>query len=223
MTNYLIERCAGGGLLELRADRYDSATGTTFNNTGLTASTPYSYRVRATDGANNLSGYSNIASATTQSTPATAIRVNVGGPAYTDSGTNVWSADTGFNTGNALPWPSNTAIAGTSDPTLYRTERWDDTSAPEMTYSFTVPNGTYTVRLHFSENYDALFAVGQRVFDVNIQGALAFNNIDVFAEVGARTALIKTATATVTNGNLSIVFIHQVEDPFVNAIEILSQ
>ena len=55
--------------------------------------------------------------------PAVAIRVNVGGPAYTDSGANVWSADTGFNTGNALPWPSSTAIAGTSDPTLYRTER----------------------------------------------------------------------------------------------------
>jgi hypothetical protein len=67
-----------------------------------------------------------------------------------------------------------------------------------------VPNGNYTVRLHFAENYQPLFQVGQRVFDVNIQGALVFDNIDVFAEVGARTALIKTATATVTNGTLSI-------------------
>jgi hypothetical protein len=92
-----------------------------------------------------------------------------------------------------------------------------------MTYSFNVPNGNYTVRLHFAENYQPLFQVGQRVFDVNIQGALVFNNIDVFAEVGARTALIKTATATVTNGTLSITLVHQVEDPFINAIEILSQ
>jgi len=155
--------------------------------------------------------------------PAVAIRVNVGGPAYTDAASNVWSADTGFNTGNALSWPSNTPITGTSDAALYRDERWDAPSNPEMTYSFNVPNGTYTVRLHFSENYDALWFVGMRVFDVNIQGALAFDNLDVFAQAGARTALIKTATATVTNGTLSIVFVHQVEDPFVDAIEILSQ
>ena len=37
--------------------------------TGLAAATSYSYRVRATDAAGNLSGYSNVASATTGSTP----------------------------------------------------------------------------------------------------------------------------------------------------------
>src|SRR6185369_6833411 len=36
-----------------------------FSNTGLTASTSYGYRVRATDAAGNLSNYSNTASATT--------------------------------------------------------------------------------------------------------------------------------------------------------------
>jgi chitodextrinase len=40
-------------------------TSTTFSDTGLTANTSYSYRVRATDAAGNLSAYSNIASATT--------------------------------------------------------------------------------------------------------------------------------------------------------------
>jgi fibronectin type 3 domain-containing protein len=38
---------------------------TTFNNTGLTPATSYSYRVRATDAAGNLSGYSATVSATT--------------------------------------------------------------------------------------------------------------------------------------------------------------
>jgi RHS repeat-associated protein len=51
-------------------------TGATFSDTGLTASTSYSYRVRATDAAGNLSGYSGVASATTQpvadTTPPTA-------------------------------------------------------------------------------------------------------------------------------------------------------
>ncbi|HKE44065.1 MAG TPA: galactose oxidase-like domain-containing protein, partial [Steroidobacteraceae bacterium] len=40
-------------------------TGTTFNNSGLTAGTSYRYRVRATDAAANLSAYSNIIAVTT--------------------------------------------------------------------------------------------------------------------------------------------------------------
>jgi chitodextrinase len=39
--------------------------GTTYNDTGLAANTSYSYRVRATDAAGNLSPYSNVMSATT--------------------------------------------------------------------------------------------------------------------------------------------------------------
>ena len=48
--------------------RCATVTGTTYNNTGLAASTSYSYRVRATDAAGNLSGYSNTASATPSDT-----------------------------------------------------------------------------------------------------------------------------------------------------------
>jgi hypothetical protein len=63
--------------------------------------------------------------------------------------------------------------------------------------------------------------VGARVFDVDIEGVRTFENVDAFAEVGARTALIKTANVTVTDGRLDIDFLHQVENPLVNAIEIL--
>ena len=48
-----------------------TATGTTFNSTGLAATTSYSYRVRATDAAGNLGAFSNIASATTPVAPDT--------------------------------------------------------------------------------------------------------------------------------------------------------
>ena len=47
----------GGRLLDLRAG-WDVAPAPTFNNTGLAAATSYSYRVRATDAAGNLSAYS---------------------------------------------------------------------------------------------------------------------------------------------------------------------
>ena len=63
VTGYKVERCSGGGCANF-AQIATPAT-TTFNDTGLTASTSYSYRVRANDAAGNNSGYSNTASATT--------------------------------------------------------------------------------------------------------------------------------------------------------------
>src|SRR5262249_52155512 len=65
VTGYLIERCSGAGCTTFA--QIATATGTTYSNTGLTASTSYSYRVRATDAANNLSTYSGTATAVTQS------------------------------------------------------------------------------------------------------------------------------------------------------------
>src|SRR5947209_5324064 len=47
------------------------ATRTTCNDTGLTASTSYSYRVRATDAAGNLSGYSATSTALSAAPPDT--------------------------------------------------------------------------------------------------------------------------------------------------------
>ena len=59
----------GHQLLELHPGRRAPGIGTTFSDLGLNGSTSYSYRVRATDAAGNLGGYSPVASATTLSTP----------------------------------------------------------------------------------------------------------------------------------------------------------
>jgi len=64
VTGYLIERCQGAGCSDFA--QVGTATGTSFNNTGLAIATSYSYRVRATDAAGNLGAYSNIADGTTQ-------------------------------------------------------------------------------------------------------------------------------------------------------------
>jgi chitodextrinase len=67
VTGYLLERCQGAGCSNFA--QIATPSGTTYNNTGLSASTAYSYRVRATDGAGNLSAYSNVAGGTTPAAP----------------------------------------------------------------------------------------------------------------------------------------------------------
>ena len=73
VTGYLVERCQGSGCTTFA--QITSVTTTSFSDTGLTSATSYSYRVRATDAAGNLSGYSSTATASTPSadtTPPTA-------------------------------------------------------------------------------------------------------------------------------------------------------
>ena len=72
VTGYQLERCSGTSCTTFA--QIATPTATSFKDTTVNASTNYSYRVRATDAANNLSPYSNTASATTptgDSTPPT--------------------------------------------------------------------------------------------------------------------------------------------------------
>ena len=63
ISKYLVERCQGTSCSNFA--QIATPTTTNYNDTGLSASTSYSYRARATDAANNLSPYSNVASGTT--------------------------------------------------------------------------------------------------------------------------------------------------------------
>jgi hypothetical protein len=63
VTGYLLERCQGAACTTFA--QIAAVSGTTYSDMGLAANTSYSYRVRATDAAGNLSPYSNVATATT--------------------------------------------------------------------------------------------------------------------------------------------------------------
>ena len=218
VAGYEIERCTGSSCTTFAL--IAAASTTNYQDSALTAATAYRYRVRAVDSTGTYSDYSAIKTVTTPgTTPASAVRINAGGSAYTDSSSNLWSADTGYNTGSTAS--TGAAIAGTTDDTLYQTQRWDAASAPELEYVVAVPSGQYTVRLHFAEMYSPTFSVGARVFHAQLEGVTAFSNIDVFAEAGANTTLVKTATTGVADGNLNIRLVHSVENPIVNAIEVV--
>ena len=146
------------------------------------------------------------------------IRVNCGGLSYTDSNGQTWQADYGFNTGIGSTNPMTTA--GTSDPTLYRSNRYNPNSTP-LIYNFPVSNGAYRVNLLFAENSQPQQAVGARIFNVQLNGTPVLRNFDIFATVGANTAVVEAFNTTVTNGQMIIEFDKLVQNPKINAIEIL--
>ena len=127
------------------------------------------------------------------------IRVNCGGPSFTDSKGQVWQADTGFSGGTEETISG--VVAGTSDPLLFEDYRWNPSG-----YSFAVPNGSYHVNLYFVEANPRAEVPGARVFSVSLQSISAFANLDIFAEAGANAALIKTSNVTVSNGTINIGF-----------------
>jgi hypothetical protein len=134
---------------------------------------------------------------------------------YTDTSGNIWQADSGFIGGQAGNH-GNVSIANTTDPQIYRTERYGLTG-----YAFAVANGTYSVRLHFSENFYT--AAGRRVLSVTVEGT-PINNIDVFAEAGGdHIALIKTANITVSDNQVDLSFAASVGETMIDGIEIIPQ
>jgi hypothetical protein len=145
------------------------------------------------------------------------IRIDAGATTnLTDSSGNVWLADQGFTGGEIATRADDLPIAGTQDPAIYRTEHYDMTA-----FSYPVPNGKYTVKLHFAETYDGITGPGQRVFSFSVEGQL-FKDFDVWAKTGGgQRAYVETVKADVTAGKLDITFTPGVQSPEINGIEII--
>jgi len=105
---------------------------------------------------------------------------------------------------------------------VFATERWDPGANPKMLWNFDVtPGGTYTVRLYVRNGFDGTSQPGERVFDVEIEGATAFTDVDLSGSYGHQTAAVLEQTVVVGDSSLDIEFLHQVDNPLINAIEII--
>ena len=147
------------------------------------------------------------------------VRVKAGLAApFTDSEGRVWLPDQGFDGGNTTDRDVSTAIAGTKDAALFLSEHYGMNS-----FSCKIPNGQYTAKLYFAETFDGVTGPGQRVFSFNVQGH-EFKDFDVWAKAGgANRAYIETVPVEVTNGVFRIDFTSNIENPEINAVEIVPQ
>ena len=168
VTRYQIERCKGAGCSSFT--QIATTTTTTYNNTGLLASRSYSYRVRATDAASNLSGYTDIVSAKTLDTTAPTVPTGLTAAAESESQVNLsWSAST-----------DNVAV------TKYQIERCKGAGCSSFVQIATTTTTTY--------NNTGLLA--SRSYSYRVRATDAASNLSGYTDiVSAKTPDITAPTA----------------------------
>jgi hypothetical protein len=199
-------------------DNSPAVSGDMVSHTYTTSGT---YTVRLTVSASGLTDSDTAQVSVLPSSPgAYSQRVNVGGGSYSGGG-NTWSADRSYTSGSwgyvgGKSYSGRDPIANTTDDPLYQSTRYGNFS-----YRFDVPSGKYDVTLHFAEVYWS--AVGKRVFDIYIEGALVQDNYDIYADVGHDVAVpLPFPDIEVTDGQLKIDFVTVKDNAHVSAIHIQS-
>ncbi len=164
-------------------------------------------------------------------------RVNTGGPELASlDGGPLWTGDTWDNNSVYLSNAGSNNLFGDAglDPgptvpvsvpgAIFDSERWDGLGGAEMAWSFPVPEaGEYEVRLYLGNSFSGTSASGQRIFDVAIEGSVPsnLNDIDLSDQLGHHVGGLFSNVVTVSDGTLNIDFLHVVENPLVNGIEII--
>jgi hypothetical protein len=157
--------------------------------------------------------------------PATSAQsVNIGGPAVGN-----FAADTLPNGGSYGIISSSTATINVSTPNaapqaVYQTQRYGPFT---RTIGGLTPGSAYTFRLHFAELYFGLSGrpgVGQRMFNVALNGSTVLSNFDVFAAAGAaNTAVVRDFPVTAdASGSVTVAVTNGAADnAMLSAIEIV--
>jgi beta-galactosidase len=214
-VSYNVFRSTTSGFTPSAANQVQSGvSGTSFSDTGLTASTTYFYLVEATN-SGGASGPSNQASATTPAPTVGNVQINCGGPAVSP-----FVADIDFTGGGTISHANTIDLTGVVNPApmaVYQTARVNN-------FTYTIPNfaagSSHTVRLHFAETF--FTSAGSRTFNVSINGTQVLSKFDIFAAAGAQNkAIIKEFTVNANStGQYVIQFTSVVNQSLVSGIEV---
>ena len=147
---------------------------------------------------------------------------------YTDKDGNLWLPDEVKAPGASLsPLDGMTIeraeqfeVPNVAFPQIFRTERYSMSA-----YEFNLPNGKYTVRLHFAECFTGITGIGQRVYSFAVHGQKPENDFDIYKEAGEPYRAIQREYkgVVVSDGKLRITFTPNVENPAINGIEISAE
>ncbi len=156
--------------------------------------------------------------------PRLHFRMNIGGPALV--GPNFGAENVNYIIGNkGLKASTSAAVTTTSQYDadkigLFATERY--TRGANLTYKIPVPNvGVYTITTYHAETYFS--AAGKRVFSIVMNGIAKEKNLDVFLAARGKNKAISRSFSEISpvNGFITISFTKGVENPVVNAIDVL--
>jgi hypothetical protein len=111
-------------------------------------------------------------------------------------------------------------IDKTTFESIFKNERHNN-GASVMTYAIPIPNGDYQVNLYMGNAFSGTSTAGTRVFDVKAEGSTVLSNVDLAAKFGHQKGGMEKMMVKVSDGILDIEFVRKIQNPLLNAIEII--
>ena len=244
LDDYFGDDNGDGNLVYTVEGNTGNAVGAGISGSTLTLSFPAAPEVaeltiRATD--NGSLFMEQTFTVTVSDEPVPILRIRANGPTLTatDAPNPNWlgGLPAGAQNGsfNGLTYAVNTGTLSTQNASgrhaslpayvpqaIFTNERYDPAAAPEMEWTFGLPNGSYFVRLYMGNGFNGTSEVGEREFDIFIEGQLVQDDLDLVATFGHQNGGMLEYPVILTDGTLNVLFEHVTENPLINGIEILS-
>jgi hypothetical protein len=140
------------------------------------------------------------------------LRINCGSNDYDVAG---WNRDDPFVSGGS-DWTNpnvvdTSGVVNAAPADVYKSVRHQSPHS----YTIPVPDGEYTLRLHFADAYE------NRSMDYFVEGVQILSGFDIASEAGLNRALVKDFPVTVTGGDGMLVEAQSDGDVFECGLEIL--